>query len=85
MDKTLAIIIPAYKSRFLHQALDSAARQTCGDFKVYVGDDKSILLIAERWASRSVYPSPLQAICNVLKTVFVMMFRTVTVMLSSTE
>lgn len=41
MDKTLAIIIPAYKSRFLHQALDSAARQTCGDFKVYVGDDNS--------------------------------------------
>lgn len=41
MDKTLAIIIPAYKGRFLRQALDSAARQTCGNFKVYVGDDNS--------------------------------------------
>lgn len=41
MDKPLAIIIPAYKSRFLSQALDSAARQTCRNFTIYVGDDNS--------------------------------------------
>lgn len=41
MDKSLAIIIPAYKSRFLDQALESVARQTCQDFTLYVGDDNS--------------------------------------------
>lgn len=55
MDKTLAIIIPAYKRRFLQQALDSAARQTCGDFKVYVGDDNSsedIISIVDSYRDR---------------------------------
>ena len=39
--KTLAIIIPAYKGRFLGEALESLARQSCRDFTVYVGDDCS--------------------------------------------
>jgi glycosyltransferase involved in cell wall biosynthesis len=37
----LAIVIPAYKARFLRQALESIARQTDKRFKVYVGDDAS--------------------------------------------
>ena len=41
MNKELAIIIPAYKGRFLGAALDSLARQSCMDFTVYVGDDCS--------------------------------------------
>lgn len=41
MEKRLAIIIPAYKSRFLRQTLDSIAAQTCREFTVYVGDDAS--------------------------------------------
>lgn len=41
MERSLAIIIPAYKSRFLGQALESAARQTCKDFTLYIGDDNS--------------------------------------------
>ena len=41
MGHKIAIIIPAYKSRFLRQTLDSMAAQTCRDFAVYVGDDAS--------------------------------------------
>jgi glycosyltransferase involved in cell wall biosynthesis len=37
----LAIIIPAYKSRFLKETLDSIANQTCNDFVLYIGDDAS--------------------------------------------
>lgn len=40
MDK-LAIVIPAYKSRFFHQTLESIANQTCKDFTLYIGDDAS--------------------------------------------
>lgn len=47
-ESKIAIIIPAYKSRFLRQTLDSLAAQTCRDFAVYVGDDAS--------------PEPLEAI-----------------------
>lgn len=39
--KRLAIVIPAYKSIFLDQTLDSLAKQTCRDFTVYIGDDDS--------------------------------------------
>ena len=39
--KSLAIIIPAYKSTFLPAALDSIAAQTCKDFTLYIGDDCS--------------------------------------------
>lgn len=37
----LAIVIPAYKSRFLLQALESLSKQTCKEFCVYIGDDAS--------------------------------------------
>lgn len=37
----LAIVIPAYKARFLRQALESIAQQTDKRFKVYIGDDAS--------------------------------------------
>jgi glycosyltransferase involved in cell wall biosynthesis len=37
----LAIVIPAYKSAFLWEVLDSIAKQTCRRFQVYVGDDAS--------------------------------------------
>lgn len=37
----LAIIIPAYKAKFLSAALDSIAAQTCQDFTLYIGDDCS--------------------------------------------
>lgn len=39
--KNLAIVIPAYKSTFLTEALDSIANQTCKEFTVYIGDDHS--------------------------------------------
>jgi glycosyltransferase involved in cell wall biosynthesis len=44
MDKVqskLAIIIPAFKSIFLKQALDSISNQSCKDFTLYIGDDAS--------------------------------------------
>lgn len=37
----LAIVIPAYKSTYLSEALNSIASQTCKDFKLYIGDDCS--------------------------------------------
>jgi glycosyltransferase involved in cell wall biosynthesis len=37
----LAIVIPAYRIRYLGEALDSIARQTDKQFQVYVGDDAS--------------------------------------------
>ena len=39
--KKLAIIIPAYKPRFLRETLDSIAKQNNHDFTVYIGDDAS--------------------------------------------
>lgn len=39
--KDLAIIIPAYKSTYLREALQSIASQTCKDFTLYIGDDCS--------------------------------------------
>lgn len=41
MKKQLAIVIPAYKSTFLKNTLESIAHQTCRDFTVYIGDDCS--------------------------------------------
>lgn len=41
MGKKVAVIIPAYKSRFLQQTLDSMVVQTNQDFTVYIGDDAS--------------------------------------------
>ena len=45
MTPLLAIIVPAYKSAFLREALESILRQTDGRFRVYVGDDASPELV----------------------------------------
>jgi glycosyltransferase involved in cell wall biosynthesis len=37
----LAIVIPAFKAKYLHLALESLANQSCQDFHVYIGDDHS--------------------------------------------
>ncbi len=39
--KPLAIVIPAYKARFLGRTLHLIAEQSCHDFTLYVGDDNS--------------------------------------------
>lgn len=39
--KDLAIVIPAYKTDYLAQTLDSFAQQSCKNFTIYVGDDCS--------------------------------------------
>jgi len=39
--RLLAIVIPAYKGRFLAEALASIAAQTSREFRVYIGDDCS--------------------------------------------
>ena len=41
MEEKIAIVIPAYKCRFLRQTLDSIVVQTCRSFTVYIGDDAS--------------------------------------------
>lgn len=38
----LAFVIPAYRSLYLRDTLNSLANQTCQDFSVYVGDDASL-------------------------------------------
>ena len=47
MTHRLAIIIPAYKAKFLPAALESIAAQTCKDFTLYIGDDCSPEPISE--------------------------------------
>lgn len=37
----IAVIIPAYKTKFLSRTLKSLAEQSCHDFNVYIGDDAS--------------------------------------------
>lgn len=37
----LAIVIPAYKSRYFQQTLESILKQSCKDFNLYIGDDCS--------------------------------------------
>lgn len=37
----LALVIPAFKGRYLKDALDSIAQQTCKLFNLYIGDDAS--------------------------------------------
>jgi len=41
MSNKLAIVIPAYKSDFFSEALNSLAMQTNKDFTIYIGDDNS--------------------------------------------
>lgn len=41
MNHSLAIVIPAYRGKFLERALKSIASQTDQRFRVYVGDDAS--------------------------------------------
>jgi glycosyltransferase involved in cell wall biosynthesis len=41
MDNNLAIIIPAYKTTYLHETLQSIANQSCKKFTLYIGDDAS--------------------------------------------
>ena len=45
--KRLAIIIPAYKSKFLRQTLDSLVNQINQTFNLYIGDDNSPFNIKE--------------------------------------
>lgn len=55
VQQPLAIVIPAYKARFLDATLASIAAQTCRDFTVYIGDDASpegIAAVCERWQSQ---------------------------------
>jgi glycosyltransferase involved in cell wall biosynthesis len=47
MTPALAIIIPAYKSAYLREALESVVRQTDQRFRIYVGDDASPEPIAD--------------------------------------
>lgn len=37
----LAIVIPFYKIRYFEETLDSLRRQTCKNFRVYIGNDNS--------------------------------------------
>ena len=37
----LAIVIPAYKAKYLKETLESISQQTCKDFTLYIGDDYS--------------------------------------------
>lgn len=51
----LAVVIPAYKSRYFRQTLESLASQTDSRFNVYVGDDCSpedLGSIVEEYSSR---------------------------------
>lgn len=51
----LAVVLPAFKARFLDAALASIAAQTVRDFVLYVGDDASpdeLAPICARWAGR---------------------------------
>lgn len=37
----MAFVIPAFKDRFFSETLDSLAKQSCQEFRVYIGDDAS--------------------------------------------
>lgn len=54
-NKPLAIVVPVWKADYLVPALDSLAAQTCGAFRVYVGDDASpddIRGVCDRYTGR---------------------------------
>ena len=51
--RSLAIVIPAYKSAYLSNALESICSQTCKDFNLYIGDDNSpedLQSIVKKWS-----------------------------------
>jgi len=53
-NKPLAIVIPAYKAKFIEAALDSILAQTIPSFRVYVGDDcspENIKQICDRYSN----------------------------------
>jgi len=55
MNNSLAIVIPAYKTKYFDAALASIAAQTNKNFKVYVGDDGSkedIKSITDKYAGK---------------------------------
>lgn len=55
MPQSLAIVIPAYKTKYLDAALASIASQTNKNFKVYVSDDGSkedIKLITDKYSGQ---------------------------------
>jgi glycosyltransferase involved in cell wall biosynthesis len=55
MKKSLAIVIPAYKTNYLNETLESIANQTCQDFTLYIGDDASpfeVLSIVRKFEDR---------------------------------
>jgi glycosyltransferase involved in cell wall biosynthesis len=55
MDRTLAIIIPAYKASFLSEALASIEKQSDQRFRLYIGDDAStedIKGVVEQYSNR---------------------------------
>ncbi len=47
MKNSLAILIPAFKTRFYRETLNSIANQTCKNFTLFVGDDCSPYNIEE--------------------------------------
>ena len=53
--KKLAIVIPAYKSTYLDQTIESISAQTSNEFTLYIGDDSSpydIKSIVDKYADR---------------------------------
>lgn len=53
--KELAIVIPAYRSKYLDDVFKSFSDQTCKEFRIYVGDDNSpddIYSIVEKWKDK---------------------------------
>jgi glycosyltransferase involved in cell wall biosynthesis len=52
ISRDLALVIPAYKARFLDEALGSIAAQDSSGFQVYIGDDASpedLASVCRRW------------------------------------
>lgn len=55
MSNKLAIVIPAYKNKFLDKTLESISKQTCKRFKLYIGDDNSpyqLETIVKQWENQ---------------------------------
>lgn len=61
MDKSLAIVIPAYKIDFFKDVLESLNNQTCKDFNLYIGIDASK---ADFESIIAQYASSLNIVCR---------------------